>query len=166
MNFASVPAGSRVFLDANTLIYYATAEPTFGIACKQLIERIAFQAIEGFTSALVLTDLAHRAMTIEAMAKFGWPIANVGKRLRQNPTLLQTLTQFRQSVEDVPKLGIHVLPVDETLVVAATIVSQQYGLLTGDALVIATMQRYGLTVLASSDSDFDMVPGIQRYEPL
>jgi predicted nucleic acid-binding protein len=52
------------------------------------------------------------------------------------------------------------------LVEAATLLSQQYELLTGDALIVAIMQAHGLTNLASSDADFDRVPGLTRYAPI
>jgi predicted nucleic acid-binding protein len=43
--------------------------------------------------------------------------------------------------------------------------SQQFGLLTNDALTVAIMQANGLTRIASHDTDFDRVPGITRYSP-
>ena len=33
MTFANIPAGTAIFLDANTLIYHFTNEPQFGSAC-------------------------------------------------------------------------------------------------------------------------------------
>jgi predicted nucleic acid-binding protein len=48
---------------------------------------------------------------------------------------------------------------------AATLASQQFELLTGDALVVAVMQAHGLTHLASNDADFDRVTWLTRYEP-
>jgi predicted nucleic acid-binding protein len=51
------------------------------------------------------------------------------------------------------------------LVDIAAAMSQQTGLLTNDALVVAVMQANGLTNLASSDADFDGVAGITRYAP-
>jgi predicted nucleic acid-binding protein len=42
-------------------------------------------------------------------------------------------------------------------------VSQQIGLLTNDAAVIAILQSNGLTKIASNDPDFERVPGITRY---
>jgi predicted nucleic acid-binding protein len=39
-------------------------------------------------------------------------------------------------------------------------------LLTNDALILATMQDQTITDLASSDTDFDRVPGITRYAPV
>jgi predicted nucleic acid-binding protein len=39
-------------------------------------------------------------------------------------------------------------------------------MLSGDALILAMMQSHGLANLASSDSDFDRVPGIGRFAPV
>ncbi len=166
MSFASIPNGSQVFIDANPLVYHATADATYGAACKQLMERIARGEIEGFTSTHVLGDLAHRVMTLEAMLLLGWPAKGIVARLRQHPAEVQKLTRFRQAVDDLPQIGVKVLPIDFSLVSAATALSQQHGLLTGDALVVAVMVQHGLTQLASRDADFDRVPGITRYAPV
>ncbi len=93
------------------------------------MERIARREIEGFTSAHVLCDLAHRVMTVEAMAQLGWPAKGIALRLRQNPAEVQKLTRFRNAVDEVPQIGIQVLPIDFDLVFAATALSQQYGCL-------------------------------------
>ena len=65
----------------------------------------------------------------------------------------------------VAQLGIQVLAVNGALVQDATNVSEQFELLTGDALIVATMGQHGLTKLASEDADFDRVPWLTRYEP-
>lgn len=166
MTFASIPLGSQVFIDANTLIYYSAADPTYGDACKEFMERVARREIEGFTSAHVLGDHAHRVMTLEAIAQFGWPVKGIAVRLRQHPAEIQKLTRIRQTVDEIRHIGVQVLPIDFDLVHRATDVSQQHGLLTGDALVVAVMQQHNLTILASNDDDFDRVPGIARYAPV
>jgi predicted nucleic acid-binding protein len=43
--------------------------------------------------------------------------------------------------------------------------SQQNGLLSNDALIVAVMQAHGLSKIVSNDADFDRVPGITRYAP-
>jgi hypothetical protein len=78
---------------------------------------------------------------------------------------VQALAQPRQAVDDVRAMGVQIAPVTADLVAAATLVSQQTGLLTNDALVVAVTQAHGLTHLASHDADFDRVPGIARYAP-
>jgi predicted nucleic acid-binding protein len=166
MTFANIPQGSQVFLDANILIYHASADPNHGTACKQLLERIARHEIEGFTSAHVLGDVAHRLMTLEAIAGFGWAAKGIAIRLRHNPTEVQKLTRFRLAIDDVAQMGVQVLPIDFAVVSAGTLLSQLHGLLTGDALIVAVMQQHLLTNLASLDDDFDRVSGLTRYGPI
>ncbi|MGH6742941.1 MAG: type II toxin-antitoxin system VapC family toxin, partial [Bradyrhizobium sp.] len=135
-------------------------------ACTALIRRIEQADVAGFVSVHTLIEVAHRVMTIEAAAKHGWPFAGIARRLKRHTKELQALTGFRQAVESVPLLGIQILDVAARLVPQAAVISQQVGLLTGDALVVAVMQAHGLTDLASHDGDFDRVSWLTRYEPL
>jgi hypothetical protein len=72
MTFTDIPARASVFVDANTLVYYFVPEPVLGPACRDLLERFATQELVGFTSAHVLSNVAHRIMTLEAVDRFGW----------------------------------------------------------------------------------------------
>ena len=74
MTFADVPAGASLFLDANTLVYHFSTEPTLGPPCTELLERASRQEILAHTSTHVLSEMAHRLMTLEACATFGWPM--------------------------------------------------------------------------------------------
>jgi len=58
------------------------------------------------------------------------------------------------------------LTIPASVPVAAAVLSQQIGLLSNDALIVALMQAHGITELASHDADFDRVPGITRYRPV
>jgi len=165
MTFASIPQGSRLFLDANTLVYYFTADLRHGAACLELLDRIARREIQGFTTTHVVSDVAHRVMTLEAMHAFGLPAKGIVPHLRQHPAEVQKLTRFRQAVDLVAQMGVQVVPVDLALVSAAAARSQHYGLLTGDALIVAVMELYGLTELASNDADLDHLPGLTRHGP-
>jgi predicted nucleic acid-binding protein len=57
------------------------------------------------------------------------------------------------------------LTIAPSLILAATAISKSSGLLSSDALVVAAMQANSLVNLASSDQDFDRVPGITRFGP-
>lgn len=105
-------------------------------------------------------------MTLEAMSQHGWSATGIGRKLRRHPAEIQKLTLFRQAVQGILRFGVQVVPITANLVEAATLLSQQRGLLSGDALVIAVMKAQGLTHLASADADFDRVPGITRYGPV
>ena len=104
-------------------------------------------------------------MIMEAHTHLGWPLAGITRRLQGHPADVQKLTRFRQAIDEVSRVGIQVFPIDLSLISAATAISQQDGLLTGDALIVALMRLHGLSIVASVDADFDRVPGITRYAP-
>jgi predicted nucleic acid-binding protein len=164
MTFADAPSGANLFLDANLLVYHLAPHPALGPVCTQLMERIENKDLLAFTSTHVLSEAAHHLMTFEASQRFGWP-SKIVERLKRQPALIQQLTNFRQAIDQVSQLGIQILTISPPLISAAAAVSQQHGLLSNDALLIALMQAHGLTNLASHDDDFDRVPGITRYAP-
>jgi predicted nucleic acid-binding protein len=166
MTFSALPVGASVFLDANVLLFHFTADPKSGATCTDLVERIERQELIGFTSTHVVSEVAHRLMTVEAIRRFGRPIAGIAVWLRSHPKEVQQLTDFRQAIQRVPRYGIQVLTIPADLLDAAAAVSQQTGLLHNDSLIVAIMQLHGLTNLASADTDFDRVPGLTRYAPV
>jgi predicted nucleic acid-binding protein len=166
MTFDVIPAGTEVFLDANTLIYHFTNHPKYGSACTRLLERIETQELRGYISSHVMADVGHRLMTIEAMNRLNWPMSRLAARLKKHHPEIPTLNLYRQALVKMGQMGLQVIAVSESLVLAAAVLSQQFELLTGDALVIAVMQAHGLRNLASEDADFDRVPALSRYAPL
>jgi predicted nucleic acid-binding protein len=166
MTFDDIPAGSAVFVDANTFVYHFEPHPVFGPPCQQLFLRIENNDLQGFTSSAVLADVVHRVMTLEAASLFTRPMTGMAGWLKQHPAEVQRLSRHRLAVDEVSLLGIQVLPVTGPLVSLAADVSRQYGLLTNDALVVSVMRNHGLALLASHDADFDRVPGLTRYAPV
>jgi predicted nucleic acid-binding protein len=165
MTFADLLRGESVFVDANTLVYHFANHARFGTPCTQLLQRIENQELAGFTSTQVLGEAAHRLMTTEASSLFGWSFAEIGNRLRMNPTEVCKLHVFRRAVEDVLQSKMQILTIAPNLLLTAVALCQQLGLLTNDGLIVAVMQAHGLTRLASNDTDFDRVPGLTRYAP-
>ncbi len=162
MGAFELPAGDRVFVDANMLVFHFAQHPQFGPGCSAFRERIEREELLAFASADVLSDLAHRLMTIEAVERFGWPVARISQRLRQHAAEIQKLTLFRQAVEAVAQSGLQLLPVTPQQVLAVAAISREFGLLSGDALIVAVMGEHGLAKRASYDADFDRVSGLSR----
>src|SRR5438093_12505420 len=115
--------GESVFLDANILVYHFAPHPQYGQACHDLVQRVENQAIHGYTSTAVLSEVAHHLMTFEASAVFGWT-SKVVQRLRQDPSAVQQLVKFHQSIAKVPQLGIRVLTIPGSLIDAAALLSR------------------------------------------
>jgi predicted nucleic acid-binding protein len=166
MTLADIPGGQAVFVDANLFVYAFAPDPVLGPPSAQLLERIERHDVQGFTSSDVLCDVAHRLMSLEACAVFGWPYARIAQRMKSHPTEVQQLRRYRQAIDEVLAIGVQILPVFPRHVLAGTDVSRQSGLLMRDAVLVAVMRENGLTRLASHDGDFDRVPGIVRYAPV
>jgi len=165
MTFADIPHGAVVFLDANIIVYAFSQHPQFADACRELLKRIDRGDLSGVTSTHVFSETAHRLMTLEACTVFGWPIAGIAQRLKRHPAELQQLSAYRQAIEQVVNSQVQIIAVQPQLVLAATDVTMQRGLLSNDALIVAIMQSNGLSNLARHDADFDRVPGLTRYTP-
>lgn len=166
MTFADIPAGVSVFLDANTFIYAFAPDPILGPPCVQLLDRIERGEIQGFTSSHVLSDVAHRLMTLEACAVLGWSMTGIASRLKRHPNQIQVLVRHCLALDEINLIGVQAFPVLPSQVSLGADVSRQFGLLSSDALLIVVMRDHALTLLASHDSDFDRVPGISRYAPV
>src|SRR5437899_3788255 len=147
MIFTNLPSGAAVFIDTNTFVYRFSLHPKYGPPCTDLLDRVERQDLTGYTSMHVVSESGHRLMTLEAITLFNWPQAGIGNRLRTNPTEVSKLSAFRQAVEAIFNSKVQVLPVPPPLVLAGPPLSQRYGLLTNDALVVAVMQANGLTHL-------------------
>jgi predicted nucleic acid-binding protein len=137
MNFTSIPTGSSVFVDANLFVYSCADDPTFGDACTDLLERIKLKDIQGFISAALFSEVAHRLMTLEACKSLGWSYTGIGRRLRRHPLEIQKLLEFRNALDDIVAIGIHIMPVSSQDILLAGDLSIQHGLLSGDALLVA-----------------------------
>ena len=166
MKFEDIPSGASVFFDANVFVYNFSPDPQFGVPSQQLLERVELGDIFGYCSTHELSDVAHRLMTLEACQIFGWPYTGIGRRLRNNPTEVSRLTGYRKALDEILAIGIRVLPVDEQQVLLAADLSQQHGLLSGDALIVAVMHANNIVLPASNDTDFDRVRNVARFSPL
>lgn len=82
MILGDLPHAAAVFVDANPLVYHFAPDATYGPACRDLLDRVERQEILAFTTTHVLSDVAHRLMTLEAITRFGWPAAGIAQRIR------------------------------------------------------------------------------------
>ena len=120
----------------------------------------------GHTSTHVVGEVAHALMIIEALSLPGWNLSDVPKRLKKQPAVVQQLSRFETAAQRILQSQFQILSIRPDLLLKATSISRQFGLLTNDALTVAIMREQGLTALASHDDDFDRVPGIKRYGPI
>jgi len=162
MRLDRIPPRSRVFVDSTIFIYHFTAASE---DCRRFLERCESGEVKGTASAVVLAEVAHRLMMIEAVARGFLRPRNVAQKLRARPDLVTSLETYREQVERIPLMGITVLPLEMKSLLYSHDVRKKYGLLVNDSLVVATALSRGIDSLATADSDFRRVTELQTYEP-
>jgi predicted nucleic acid-binding protein len=166
VTFDDLLSGMAVFIDANCLVYAFDNQSPAHLACRRLPDRVENHDLQGFTSAHVLAEVAHRLMTLEAAASLNRPLSGMVNWLRRHPAEVQRLSRSHQAIDELSLVQVMVLPVSGADVSRAADVSRLHGLLTNDAVIVVLMQHHGLNALASHDADFDRVPGLTRYAPV
>ena len=110
MTLAQLVRGDSVFLDANVLVFHFEPHFAFGPPCTDLLRRIELTELSGFTSTHVLSEVAHRLMTMEASALFNWS-SKIVSHLKQSPGQMHRLGKFRSAIQMIPQMRIQVLTI-------------------------------------------------------
>ena len=160
-----LPSGSRCFVDANILYYHFVETPPFSDPCSIFIQRVLAGELAAFTSASVLAEATHKIMLAEAAARFELQRANLVNWLANHRARIQELTAFRAAAGELAAWPLVLVPADGAGLTQATAISQQNGLLTNDALIVALMRQHGLIHLVTNDNDFDPLTGLTIWKP-
>ena len=112
-----------------------------------------------------VNEVTHRFMIAEAVAK-GVITAGGAKALRGKFQQIPALTEYWRHTERMLTLNLLFAPVNEIIIRTAQAVRREAGLLTNDSLLVAAMREYGLSYLASNDSDFERVASITVFNPI
>ena len=162
MQLLEFPSRQAIFLDANIFIYHATG--TYP-SCAVVFERALRRDIQAVTSVAIVTEVHHRLMAWEAAQQLGRPLRSIPSFLKRHPERIRALRRCHLITERLRALRIKVLPLTLGVVDEAQRLSHALGLLTTDAIIVATMRRRGLAHLASNDRDFLRVPGLTLWRP-
>lgn len=152
--------GNELYLD--TMVFYALLR-TQNTIVENLFQRIENGDIRAHTSVLTFDELAYRMLLALIKDRYaGSPLDH----LRQDQVKL--VAEFHPQLEPqlgqlyrFPHLLIHEITARDLTTMQSNM--QQYNLMPRDALHLAAMRKCGCFNLVSQDSDFDMVPLIQRY---
>lgn len=158
----AIPAGSPVFIDANIFIYHFT-----GVSeeCSQLLRRCEAGELKGITSVNILAEVLHRLMMLEAVQKRLVTSGNVASKLKERPEVVKALDQYYTNAMKILEMGIEVSPLTTDLIRTSQKFRKQFGFMTNDSLVLASMEEMNVKNLATYDRDFKRVKGIRISSP-
>jgi predicted nucleic acid-binding protein len=163
-DLAELPPGTRVCIDANIFIYHFTDTPLTA-ACTAFLRRVESGELHGVTSVVILAEVAHRLMILDAIRTFGLPARTAVKQLKEHSDLVRQLSLYKVAIERVSAFNIKVESVTAAHLHTAQQLSTDYGLLTNDSLTAALMRSLSVTDLASNDPDFLLIPGFAVWRP-
>jgi len=157
-----IPRGEVVFIDSNILIYHFCG---LSRECCRFLRRCASGELCGVTSTVILLEICHRLMCMEASQRVG-ARGDMVRFLRRNPQVVKGLEVYRGNIRRaISDMGLEVVGVWEGDVLRALEVQERYGLLTNDSLNVALMEREGIRSIATGDPDFEVVEGIKVWMP-
>ena len=160
-----VPDGASVFIDANIFHYAISPVPPFTSVVLPFIDRLRRGEFDGHANFQVLADAQHKTMTSLAASQYHLTRTSIAGWLKNHPKHIQTLAGLAQAATMLDALPVIVLPTDTAMLTQAAAICLAHGLLTNDSIIVALMQRHGITHLATNDDDFDRVPGITVWKP-
>ena len=153
----------HLYVDTNILYMYLRADPAHLSTIKDFLRRVVHGEIEAFVGVPVMDELFYRLLLAQVKEATGrnpldllredlaGAIASHGHEIERAMRKLVALPHLNL-------VGVEILDFDRML---DNILS--FSLLPRDALHIAIIQRLGLTAVASDDTDFDRVGGLNRH---
>lgn len=162
MRLDEIPSGTRVFVDSTIFIYHFTGASE---ACRDFLARCEASELDALTSSLVVAEVAHRLMAIEAVAEGMVTPGNVAAKLRDRPEVVRRLRKYQEEVEKIPLMSVDVVAVESGTLLRSADVRSRHGLLVNDSLVVTSALDHGAVALASSDRDFATLEELQWFSP-
>lgn len=162
MRLDEIRSGSRIFVDSTIFIYHFTGVSP---ACRVLLERCEGGDVKGLTSTVVLAEVAHRLMLVEALAQGLAPVKNLTRKLGEKPDLVRRLHVYQDQIERIPLMGIDVVPLTLKTLLGSREMRTRHGLLVNDSLVAAAAVEAEVEGLASADPHFSTLGTPKLFTP-
>src|SRR5262245_40163075 len=124
--------------------------------CRTLLSRVEQRDIRGVTGAHIILEVTHRMMAVEAICKGLIAPGRPVRKFKEHPGVIKQLTDYNDCSKEIGKLRIRVYSVTEKQIRDGQGFRSRYGM-TNDSVIAAMMFNYGVTNLASRDSDLSRI---------
>ncbi len=162
MDIKSLPEGARCLVDANILIYhFGNLSPE----CSDFIARVVRREVEAHLTTVVIAEVLHRRMMLEAVANNPALANQTLKKLKSNPGIVASLTDYITEVEELLKLPFRKTTVTATDIQRSHDLRRGENLFVNDSLNLAAALRRGITNIVTHDADFNRIVAINVWEP-
>ncbi|MEJ2556823.1 MAG: type II toxin-antitoxin system VapC family toxin [Anaerolineae bacterium] len=155
--------GGSIYVDTNVLYMYLRADPDHLPTIKVFLERVVRGEILAFVSVPVLDELFYRlllARVREATDRNPLDLLreDLAGAIAAHGRIIETAMRKFVALPNLNLVGVETTDFNRMLDCVVT-----FSLLPRDALHVAIIQRLGLTTIASDDTDFDRIEGLERH---
>jgi len=155
MTLAEIPTGTRVFLDANVMVFHFGGDNPFRQDCLGLMQRIEDGQIQGLTSSIAVAETLHRLMVGEAREQLGFATSlETVNYLKKHTEVVKGLRRHLPVPSLIARLGIDIKPVGYVEIHGSKRFRTEHGLLVNDSLLLAVMTRWRVRHLATNPTGF------------
>lgn len=162
MDIKLLPPQTRCLVDANILLYHIGGSSP---ECKDFLQRVANEEIEAHLTTIIVAEVLHRQMLIETVAKGVVTPGKTLNKLKSNPAVIGSLTDYIIEVEKLLQLPFTVSGVTTADIQASHALRRTHGLFVNDSINLACARRFEITDIITHDADFSRVSGVTTWGP-
>lgn len=162
MDIKLLPPQTRCLVDANILLYHIGGS---SLECRDFLKRVANEEVEAHLTTVIVAEVLHRQMLIEAVSKGLVTPGKALSKLKSNPALISSLSDYITEVEKLLSLPFTVIEVTTADIAASHALRRAHGLFVNDSINLACAHRAGLADVITHDADFSRVTGVTAWEP-
>lgn len=164
MKISEIPKGTRIYIDANIFIYHFGSS-SFSDESTSLLTMAQKGEINGVCSIATIIEVNHRLMILEAVEKYNFQPKDAIKKLKEKPELVKDLNKHSECVNKIFQIGLDIFPVCAENMLEASVARKEFGLLTNDSIIVTIMNSYGISNIATNDSDFERIQYLKIWKP-
>lgn len=162
MDIKHLPNKTKCLVDANILIYHLNgASPE----CRDFLSRVASQDVEAYLTTIIVAEVLHRQMLIEAVEKGLVSPGKAVRKLKTNPGIIEQLTTHISQIKKLLKLPFKILPVEESDISKSHDLRIKHHLFVNDSINLACAKRSGIRHIVTHDGDFVRAVGVKVWSP-
>jgi len=166
MFLSDLEDGTSIFVDANIFIYHFCKKSKFNPASSIFLEQVERGKIRGVTSTLVVQEVTHRMMIVEAATILtDIKPKNLVMYLKVHPDIVKKLVGHQSIAQKIASFKLEIISPDINTIERSQQMKRRYGFLSNDALSLQIMEDLKISNLASNDSDFERVNFVTLYRP-
>lgn len=159
---STIKSSQKIFIDSNVFIYHFLG---LNENVSRFLQRCEQKDITALTSSVVVAEVWHRLTIAEVIELYNVAPLKAVSYLKSHPQVVKELVKCHAAISSIPKFSVKIWPLTESILHRAQAIVRHDGLLTNDALNLATMESHRIKNIATNDRDFERIKNVIVHRP-